>query len=109
MFVLRASEGKYVEWNPVPKGAVAYPLGQGAKRVPTPVGVRYLVPDGESRALEKETLDLGRRGRVTKVFADVPEGEYVFQVSAGQSEGADASWGVADYHFRVLVLPEEGT
>lgn len=104
VFVLRSSEGKYAEGNPVIEGAVAYPLAQEAKTVPTPVGVRYLVPDGGRRALEKEQLGLGHQGRALEVMADVPEGEYVFQVTVRQPEGVDPSWGVANYHFRVLVL-----
>jgi len=108
VFVLRSSEGKYAEGNPVLGGAVAYPLAQEAKTVPTPVGVRYLVPDGGRRALEKEQLRLGRQGRVAEVVADVPEGEYVFQVTARQPEGVDPFWEVAHYHFRVLVLPADG-
>ena len=106
MFVLRSSEGRYTEGNPVIEGAAAYPLDQEAKTVPTPVGVRYLVPDGGRLALEKEKLSLGRQGRVAEIVADVPEGEYVFQVTARQPEDVDSSWAVANYHFRVLVLPE---
>jgi hypothetical protein len=41
-------------------------------------------------------------------MADVPEGEYVFQVTARQPEGVDRSWGVAHNHFRVRVSPEAG-
>jgi hypothetical protein len=108
VFVLRSSEGKYAEGNPVLESAVAYPLAQETKTVPTPVGVRYLVPDGGRRALEKEPLHLGRQGRVTEVVADVPQGEYVFQVTARQPEDVDPSWEVAHYHFRVLVSAEAG-
>ena len=42
------------------------------------------------------------------MVAEVPEGEYVFQVSARPPEGVD-SWVAATYHFRVLVLPERET
>ena len=103
VFVLRASEGEFSERNPVPIKAVAYPLRQGAKTVPAPEGVSYLVPDGGSRALENEGLGLRREGRSTQVIADVPEGEYVFRVTARPPEGLD-SWLEANYHFRVLVL-----
>lgn len=92
--------------NPPLTGAAAYPLGQEAKTVPTMMGIRYLVPDGGKRALEKEELGLRRGGETTEVVAGVPAGEYVFQVSARPPEGVD-SWVAANYHFRVLVLPAE--
>ncbi len=107
VFVLRASEGEFSERSPVPTGAVGYPLGQEAKTAPAaPMGVRYLVPDGGSRALEKQGLDLKREGRATGVVADVPEGEYVFRVTARPPEGVE-SWVEANYHFRVLVLGKD--
>jgi hypothetical protein len=53
VFALRASEREFVEGEPMLVGAVAYPLAQEAKTLPIPAGVRYLVPDGGKRALEK--------------------------------------------------------
>ena len=110
VFALRGSEAPpaFFEEEPIVEGAVAYPLEQEAKTVPDPSGLGYLVPDGGSRALEKEEVGLreGEEAGVTKVVADVPEGEYVFQVSARPREGADSSpWAVANYHYRVRVLP----
>ena len=76
--------------------------------MPTPVKVCYLVPAGGRQALDKETLGMERQGRAAEVVADVPEGEYVFQVTARPPEGVDPSWAAANYHFRVLVSAESG-
>jgi hypothetical protein len=113
VFVLRSSEREFVEGEPMLVGAVAYPLAQEAETVPTPAGVRYLVPDGESRALEKKQLYLEREVELedppwSVVVGEVPEGEYIFRISARQHEDVDPSWGVENYNFRVLILPEAG-
>ena len=76
-----------------------------------PGGAGYLVPDGESRALEKVEVGLreGKEAGVTEAVADVPEGEYVLRISARPREGAGSSpWAAANYHYRVLVLPGKG-
>jgi hypothetical protein len=106
VFVLRASEGEFEEGNPVVEGVAAFPVGQEVEILPGDTGVRYLVPAGQDRALEKTMVDFEAKSGLTRVFAEVPAGEYVFQVSARPPEGLD-SWKVAKYHFRVLVLPEE--
>ena len=106
VFVLRSWEREFAERNPVITDSAAYPLEQEARTVSALEGVRYVVPEGESRALKKEELGLKREGRMTKVVADVPEGEYVFQISARPPEGV-ATWKGATYYFRVLVLPTE--
>jgi hypothetical protein len=104
----KAADLAFAGRDPVLTGAVAYPLEQEAKTVPAFEGVRYLVPQGERRTLNKEELELRREGGLTKIFADVPEGEYVFQISARPPGDVD-TWKVATYHFRVLVLPDDGT
>lgn len=109
VFALSASEGgEFEEGNPVVAGAAAYPVGQEVEILPGEMGVQYLVPAGESRALEKKEVGFEAKNNLTEVFADVPAGEYVFQVSARPPEGVDA-WKLATYHFRVLVLPEEAS
>ena len=104
VFVLRASEGEFEEGNPVVERVAAFPVGQEVEILPGDTGVRYLVPAGRDRALEKTKVSFEAKGGLTRVFADVPAGEYVFQVSVRPPEGSD-SWRVANYHFRVLVLP----
>lgn len=106
VFVLRASEGEFEEGNPVVEEVAAYPVGQEVEILPGDEGVRYLVPAGKNRALEKTEVDFEAKNGLTRVTADVPAGEYVFQVSARPPDGPK-SWKVATYHFRVLVLPEE--
>ena len=106
VFALRASEGEFEEGSPVVEGVKAFPVGQEVEILPGDTGVRYLVPAGKDRALEKTEVSFEAKGGLTKVFADVPAGEYVFQVSARPPEGPD-TWKVASYHFRVLVLPKE--
>ena len=82
-------------------------MSQEARTVSTPLpGDGYLVPDGESRVLEKEELGQLKVGRLTKVVANVPEGEYIFQVFARPPKSVD-SWVLATYHFLMLVLPGE--
>jgi hypothetical protein len=105
VFVLRSWEREFAERNPVVTDSVAYPLEQEVRTVATLEGVRYLVPDGESRVLKREELDLEREGRLTKVVADVPGGEYVLRISARPAEGV-AKWKMATYYFRVLVLAQ---
>jgi len=56
--------------------------------------------------LEKEELGQLKVGRLTKVVANVPEGEYIFQVFARPPKSVD-SWVLATYHFLMLVLPGE--
>ncbi|MDQ4126695.1 MAG: hypothetical protein M3151_01845 [Actinomycetota bacterium] len=104
VFVLRASEGEFEEGNPVVEGVSAFPVGQEIEILAGDTGVRYLIPAGKGRALDKTKVDFEANGGLTKVFADVPAGEYIFQVSARPPEGTD-SWRLANYHFRVLVLP----
>lgn len=106
VFALRASEGEFEEGNPVVEGVAAYPVGQEVEILPGDSGVRYLVPAGKDRALEKTEVEFEAKSGFTRVFADVPAGEYVFQVSARPPE-RPGSWNVANYHFRVLVLPRE--
>lgn len=105
VFVLRASEGEFEEGTPVVERVVAYPVGQETEILPGDAGARYLVPAGEDRALEKTDVHFESNNGLTKVFATVPAGEYVFQVSATPPQGVDA-WKRATYHYRVLVLPE---
>jgi len=107
VFALRASEGEFEEGTPVVAGVSAYPVGQEVEILPGDMGARYLVPAGERRALEKREVGFEVENGPTEVLADVPTGEYVFQVSARPPEGVDA-WKLATYHFRVLVLPASG-
>lgn len=106
-FVLRSSEGEFNERNPEVTGTVAYPLDQETKTISSPPETRYLVPDGSRRELTKEPLDVKGGAGLKKVTANVPEGEYIFQVTAQSPEppGEVESWLRAQYHFRVKVLP----
>ena len=110
VFVLRSSEGRFDERNPRVTGAVAYPLDQETKTIPTPPEDRYLVPDGSSRELSEERLAVKGGPGLSKITSEVPAGEYVFQVSARPPEppGEVESWRKATYHFRVKVLPKRG-
>lgn len=77
--------------------AAAYPLGQG-NELHGPPGGRFLSPSEGRSALKAENLRVSRLVDRAQMPVELPEGEYVVEVSVRVPEG-DAA-----YYFRVIVV-----
>ena len=83
--------------RPASVDAAAYPLGRGNK-LRGPPGGRFLSPTEDRAVLEAENLQVSRLGDRAQMPVELPEGEYVVEVSVRVPEG-DAA-----YYFRVVVV-----
>lgn len=82
--------------------AEAYPLG-GGNEVRSRHGFRYLVPGGGRSALTAKALEIRRQGNRAEITTELPEGEYVVEVSVLTPRGYDAS-----YYFRLALGKDVG-